>query len=153
MRCHGLEFLRGQSRVEHKSLAFEQRPDLFQRGALGFLRFPPQPCLHKLQVLEDQIGFRVVGSQDGVRVQELVIADHIDLCVDILLRLDQLVGLVESRIFEIMFADFDFGNAEQRNFHSQISRAAANLMESARLGNAFRVFHRGARRRPRYWPV
>ena len=94
--------------------------DLLQRGPLGRLRVAAQARLHKLQVLEDQIRLGLLGGEDAIGVEQLVFADHVGLRVRLLVGLDQLIGLVEPGVFEVVLAEFDLGDAKQCDFHKGV---------------------------------
>ncbi len=117
MRGDGLQVVRAKTRVEEEALAFEQRLDFLQRRPFGRLRVAAQARLHELEVFEDQVRLGFLGGKDGIGVEQLVFADHIGLRVDLLIRLDQLVGLVEPGVFEVMLAELDIGDAKQSNLH------------------------------------
>ncbi len=112
MRGDGLQVLRRQTGTEHEFFLLEQRLDFFQRLPLGLLRFAAQAGLHKFQVLQNHVRPALHRHQDGVGVNQLVLAHHVHLRVGFLVRLDQLVRLVEARILEVVFAGFDPGQAE-----------------------------------------
>ena len=96
---------------------FEERLDFFQRQALGFLRFAAQARFHKFQVLQNHVRPAFHRHQDGVGINQLVLAHHVHLRVGFLVRLDQFVRLIEARVFEVVFAGFYSREAEQRYFH------------------------------------
>ena len=76
-----------------------------------------QAGFDEFQVFEDQIRLRLVGGENGIGVEQFVLANHIGLGVCFLVGLNQLVGLVEPRVLQIVFASFDFGDSKQGYFH------------------------------------
>ena len=67
-------------------------------------------------------------------------ADYVSLRVGLLVGFDQLISLVEPRVFEVVLAELDFSNAKQSNLHSGLWSGvirARSLEESMGLGNRF----------------
>ena len=112
VRGDGFQVCRRQTGIENEFFLFEQRLDFLQRLALGFLRLAAQARFHKFQVLQNHVRPAFHRHQDGVGVNQLVLAHHVHLRVGFLVRLDQLVGLVEPRILEVVFAGFNPGQTE-----------------------------------------
>ena len=106
-----------QSRIENEFLLFEQRLDFFECLALSRLRVAAQARLHKFQVLQNNVRPAFLRHEDGVGVQKLVVACNVHLRVGFLVRLDQFVGFIEARIFEVVLAGFYPGQTKQRYFH------------------------------------
>jgi len=106
-----LQFLRQQA-AEHESFRLEQRLNLQQRRSFGRLRVPPQPCLDKFEVFQDQVRLALLGRENGVGLQERLLAHHFDLGVGLLVRFDQFMGLVQTRVFQIVFAQLEARHAE-----------------------------------------
>ena len=112
MRGDGREVLRRQTGIENEFFLFEQRLDFFQCLALGLLRLAAQARLHKFQVLQNHVRPAFQRHQDGVGVNQLILAHHVHLRVGFLVRFDQFVSFVEPRVLEVVFAGFNPGQAE-----------------------------------------
>ena len=94
-------------------IILQHRADFFQDQLLSFLGTSAQTRLNELQILEDQIGPALPRHQERIRLQRTLLVHDIYLGVSLLARLDQLVGLIEPGIFEIVFARFYSGDAGQ----------------------------------------
>ena len=88
-----------------------------QSFALSRLRVTAKPGFDKLEILENKIGFGFLRREDGVRVEQVFFRDHIDLRRGFFIGFDQFIGLIEAGVFEVVFAEFDLGDAEQGDFH------------------------------------
>ncbi len=79
----------------------------------------------------------LAAHEDGVGLQRPFFADHVHLRVSLLLRLDQLMGLVHARVFDVVLADNDAGNADDANFHAhRLKEPPAMVKERLRYRNA-----------------
>src|SRR5438128_3445433 len=108
MRGDGLKFLRTDVGVEDKLFVFQDGFDFFQRASFLRLRVTAKAGFDKLQIFEDQVGPGFIEGEDGVGFKQLVFANDIDLGMGFLVRLDELIGLIEAGVFAIVFAEFDF---------------------------------------------
>ena len=112
MRGDGFEVGRRQAGIENEFFLFEQHLDFLQCLALGLLRVAAQARLHKFQIFQNHVRPALHRHQQRVGVNELVLTNHVHLRVGFLVRLDQVMRLVKARVFEVVFAGFDAGNAK-----------------------------------------
>jgi len=119
VRRNGLKVFGGETRGEEEFFAFEQGFDLFKGGFFGGLWITAQARFDELEIFENQVGFAVLRSYNRVRIEQLILPNDIHLGISLFIRFDKFVILVETRIFEVVFAEFYFGNTEQSNFHSK----------------------------------
>ena len=112
MRGHGLKLFGGQVRIENELFAFEVGFDFFQRVSFAGLRIAAKSSFNELEVFKNQIGAGLARGQDRVRVEYLIFTDDIHLGIGFLVRFNQFVGLIEARVFQIVLAKVDFGDAE-----------------------------------------
>jgi hypothetical protein len=112
MRPHRLGFLRRQAGRRDHLLALQTRLDLVEHDLFRFGRSAPQARLHHLQILQDQVEAAFRRHDDGVGRQRLVLADDVHQGVDFFLRFDQLVSLVQARVFDFVFSQRNAGEAD-----------------------------------------
>jgi hypothetical protein len=112
VRCHRRQRLVTQPGVEDKPLILQPRLQLLQHCPLGRLRVATEPGFNKLQILQNQISLGFVPCQNSIRFQQRFIPHDFDLGMGFLVRFDQLVGLIQARVFKVVPAQFDVRDAE-----------------------------------------
>jgi hypothetical protein len=93
-------------------LQFEQRRAFLGGGVA------PEAGFDQFEVLQHEVGEGVGAGQDGVGLHRALRADDVDLGMDLLLGLDQLVGLVQAGVPEVVPAGRDAGDAADADLHA-----------------------------------
>ena len=86
-------------------------------GPLGFRRLAAQARLNEFKVLQQQVRQLLARHDDGVRFERRVVAADVHLDIDLLLGLDEFVGLVKARVFDIVLPERNAGDAINADFH------------------------------------
>ena len=88
-----------------------------------------EPGLDEFQVFHQEIAEGSAAGKNGTGGEHSLLFDHVDLRVSLLLRFDEFVGLVEARVFKIMFAWRDAGNAERTKLHPHCLRVCGRWVK------------------------
>src|ERR1041385_2559594 len=118
MRCDGLKVLRRKAGFVNCPLALEKFLNFLEGRPFSRLRVATESSLDEFQIFQQQVGFAVGGSEDRVRLEQVIFSDDIDLRVRLLAGLSEFVGGIKTRIFEIVFSKLYFRDSEKSNFHS-----------------------------------
>ena len=97
--------------------AFQMRLDLFEHRLFRRGRIAREPRFRKFQIFHDQLESAIRRDHQRIRGRDLLFADDIDQRVGLGVRLDELVGLIQPRIPDLVLPERDAGDADQSDFH------------------------------------
>src|SRR5207248_6840969 len=99
-------------------LADQSVGHFLEDGLFGWTRVATESGFDRIEVFHQQVAECGAGGENRIGSEHLRLIDHFDLRVSLLLRLGELVRLIESGVFDVVFAKRDAGNAEEADFHS-----------------------------------
>jgi hypothetical protein len=109
MNGHGLAFIVGEVGFGGEFFGFQRGLQFEEGGFFGIGWGATEAGFDEFEIFEDQIRALVGGHEDGVGVGEGVGSNEIDLGVDLFFGFDELIGLIESGVFEVMFTEVEAG--------------------------------------------
>jgi hypothetical protein len=102
-----VQLFRRQSGFGNDPFALEMRFDSFEHRLFPRRRIALEPRFRKFQILHNQIEAAFRRGNQRVRGRSLLLADDIDRRVSFGVRLDELVGLIESRVSDLVLPERD----------------------------------------------
>ncbi len=83
--------------------------EFLQARYFGGLRVSAESGFDELEVFEHHVDPAFVGDQDSLGIDEILLANELNLHADLLFGFDELVGPVEPGIIQVMFAEGQSG--------------------------------------------
>ena len=117
MRGNGFEFVRRQPDCRNWFLAHQRIGKLLQDGLFRFAGVATETRLDRLEVFHQQVAERSATRENGVDSEQLLLFHNVHLGIGFFLRLNQFIGLVQARVFDVVLAQSDAGNAKQAKLH------------------------------------
>jgi hypothetical protein len=105
-------------------IAFEGTLQFEQRVAFFLARVTLQSRFNEFKIHENQIGAALRGDENGIGIHQLILPNQVHLHVSFLIRFDQFIDLIQTRIFDVVPSRIDPGYAKQADFHIEADFSA-----------------------------
>ena len=138
MRGNDCNFVGREAGSRDGFLADQPIGEFLKDGFFSVAGVATETRLDRIEVFHQEVAEGGAGGEHSVGCDHLFFVHHVHLGISLLLRLDQLIRLVEPWIFHVMFAQRNALNSEQAYFHlSVVSFWSLHTgMSTSLLGNA-----------------
>ena len=129
MRGNRLEFISGKADGRDRLLADQSVGHFLEDRLFGWTRVATESGFDRIEVFHQQVAEGGAGGENRIGSEHLLLIDDVDLGISFLLCLDELVRLIESGVFDVVFAKSDARYAKEADFHSLCLHATAQAQK------------------------